>query len=88
MKRKTTKRERKQILPEDQIASPERLFVFRLAKRFPNRPDFRRFLSLVKKAGCYYNHDTEERTVTVVFEDRESRDAGVTLLKRGLNLKV
>lgn len=87
MKRKTTKRERKQILPAHQIASPERLFVFRLKKRFPNRTQFRRFIELVKKQGCYYDHDTEERNVTVVFENRESRDAGVTLLKRGLKIK-
>jgi len=88
MKRNITKRERKQLLAVDQIASPERLFVFKLARRFPERAPFRRFVQLVKKQGCYYDHDSEQRTVTVVFEDRKSRDAGVALLKRGLKLNI
>ena len=75
------------MIGANEIAPPERLFVFRVGKRYPDRAKFRRFVMTVKKTGSYYDHDMEARTVTVVFESRESRDIGVRLLKSQLKLQ-
>lgn len=83
---KKTKRERRKIISDNEIVSPDRLFVFKLSRRYPDRSRFRRFVEQVKKRGCYYDHDQEAKTVTAVFENKASRDAGVVLLKRALGL--